>query len=79
MQKADYRSITGLQLYRLGKGVSMQVVGKATHIPAAEVSYLEAGRLIPSDLQKERLSAYFGVPIDTLMKRFDLDELLQGK
>lgn len=65
-----------LRLFRLSKELTQTKLGKAVHIPAAEIGYMEQGRLIPTDSQAKRLADYFGVPAEKLFKVVDLVAML---
>ena len=66
-----------LRLFRLSRDLTQTKLGKAVHIPAAEIGYMEQGRLTPTENQAERLSACFGVPAEILFKRVDLVQVLE--
>jgi transcriptional regulator with XRE-family HTH domain len=67
---------TALKLFRLSREVTQTGLARETHIPASEIGYIEQGRLIPTEVQLERLETFFGVPGQTLLRRVDLHELI---
>lgn len=69
--------ISALRLFRLSRELTQTKLGKNCHVPAAEIGYMEQGRLIPSDAQAKRLAEYFGVESQLLFKTVDLIELVR--
>jgi transcriptional regulator with XRE-family HTH domain len=53
---------------RRHRRLPQRLVAAATHVPQPDLSQIEIGRLVPTRQQLQRLSAFYGVPPDDLLK-----------
>jgi transcriptional regulator with XRE-family HTH domain len=61
-----------VKLERLSRGVNQTAIGKLTRIPQAVLSQIENGHLKPSPARLRRLSAFYRVPADELLREVAL-------
>jgi transcriptional regulator with XRE-family HTH domain len=57
-----------LKLERLLRGMTLAELGEKTGVPYSDICRYETGRMKPYPSHLKRLSEYFGVPADELMK-----------
>lgn len=60
--------ILQLKLMRMAKGLSQSEVAEELSLPQSVYSLLETGRLKPSAVQAHKLEAFFGEPIEKLVR-----------
>ena len=62
---------------RVLRELSQRQLGVLTHLSQAQISLIEAGRLIPTDRQRKALSSVLGCPESRLLER--VDDLVEAR
>ncbi|GFP25909.1 hypothetical protein HKBW3S43_01448 [Candidatus Hakubella thermalkaliphila] len=64
----EYQGVLRIRLLRQAKGLTQEEVAHALAMRQPTYSFLESGRLRPSKRQVSLLEAYFGEPVEKLLK-----------
>lgn len=61
-----------LKYERVQRGLSQRTVGIASRIPQPTLAFIENGRFLPYPDQLQRLSNFFNVPVEELLKDVEI-------